>query len=104
MTKKIELVLISSLLLGCTQQPTMPTNGVVVQKEEKKEAYVGNTHWWYFHHNGPIGMPTSHFVPHTSGVHVSHTSGGFKTGGFRAAPSARGGFGGAGHSFGGTGA
>jgi hypothetical protein len=104
-TKKIGLVLISSSLIlhGCAhhtpeQDPAQEGNPEVIQGGS------GGTHWWYFHSGGGyVGGPG--FAPggHSGGVVVS---GGGRSGGFTSSPSvsARGGFGAAGHAFGGSGA
>lgn len=108
MSKKIGLCLISSSLIlnGCSrhvppqdQQGVVSTNAGVVAPSGGGSSST----WWYFHsvggHSGFAPGTTSH-----AGKSGGFTSSG-KSGGFTSSPSvsARGGFGAAGHSFGGSG-
>ena len=105
-TKKVGLVLISSSLIlhGCAhhtpeQDPNQDAPQPVVQG--------GGMHWWYFHSGGYSGG-SGGFVPGTPGTSggVVVSGGGRTSGGFTSSSSvsARGGFGAAGHAFGGSGA
>jgi len=98
-TKKIGLVLISSSLIlhGCAHH----TPEQDPAQEGQPAAQGGGTGWWYFHHSGGGGFHPGR----TSGGGVV-VGGGGRSGGFTSSPSvsARGGFGSAGHAFGGSGA
>lgn len=101
MTKKVNLVLISSLILnGCSHHVPQQSQD---EPDQQTQINQGIMPFWYFH-NSP--MRSTGYT--SGGSRVSSTSSGFRpsTGaGFRSSPSvsSRGGFGMSGRSFGAVG-
>lgn len=111
LTKKISLVLISSSLVlsGCHYEPPNEKQREQAEKEKVEQVSASSppvhTNWWYFHHNSGSFTPGHMGSPHFSGSGVHVSSGGVRSGFTTSrSVSVRGGFGSAGHSFGGTGA